>query len=148
MRATIIYAVETKARRKPTTHNGKADAKVLYDGAKLQFPDWVETKPLEQARKQASWLSKWLSSAVGDRVNVIPVLNLPGWFVERTSANGFAVINPKQFRSILNSTKSSKLDESTIARVVHQLDQRCRDVQPKATEGLGAQPSLENGVEP
>ena len=44
-----VYAVETKARQKPNTGNGQSDAKVIYDGQKLHFPDWTETKPLEQA---------------------------------------------------------------------------------------------------
>jgi hypothetical protein len=137
-----VFAVETKARQKPITGNGRADANVIYDGLKLHFPDWTETKPLEQARRQAQWLSKWLSSAVGDYINVQPVLALPGWFVERTALNGFPVINPKQFRSILKPTKARALDGSMITRIVHQIDQRCRDVHPRAGEGLGGKPGL------
>jgi hypothetical protein len=143
-----VYAVETKARQKPTTGNGQSDAKVVYDGQKLQFPDWVETKPIEQARRQARWLSKWLSSAVGDSIHAQPVITLPGWYVERISANGFPVINPKNFRSILKSSKSKPLDESMITRIVHQIDQRCRDVHPRASEGLGGKPGLSDKENP
>ena len=145
---TGVYAVETKTRRKPTTNNRRADAMVTYDGRKLQFPDpnWVEIKPLKQARDQAQRLQKWLSSAVGDAIQVQPVLTLPGWYVEHTSSNGFPVINPKQFRSILKSNKDNKLDESMITRITHQLDQRCRDVPPRASEGLGGKPSLAEKV--
>lgn len=64
-----VYAVETKTRQKPTTGSGQSDAKVVYDGQKLKFPDWVETKPLAQVRRQAQWLSKWLSSAVGNSIH-------------------------------------------------------------------------------
>jgi hypothetical protein len=102
----------------------------------------VETKPLEQARNQAQWLSRWLSSAVGDTILAQPVITLPGWFVERVSSNGLPVINPKQFRSILKSNKDNALDESMISRIIHQIDQRCRDVHPRASEGLGGKPSL------
>jgi len=137
-----VYAVETKARQKPTTGSGRSDARVIYDGQKLHFPDWTETKPLEQAYNGAQWLSKWLNSAVGDPIYVQPVIALPGWFVERTSSNGVQVINPKQFRSILKSSKDKKLDEKLISRIVHQIDQRCRDVQPRAGEGLGGRPGL------
>ena len=137
-----VFAVETKARRKPTTGNGQSDAKVIYDGQKLHFPDWMETKPLEQARRQAQWFSKWLSSAVGDSIHAQPVIALPGWYVDRISANGFPVINPKNFRSILKSNKRILLDKSMIARIVHQIDQRCRDVHPRASEGLGGRPGL------
>ena len=140
--AAGVYAVETKARRKPSTGDGKSDAKVVYDGQRLHFPDWMETKPLEQARRNAQWLSRWLSSAVGDTVHVQPVIALPGWYVERQSANGFPVINPKNFRSILKSSRNKPLDKSMITRIVHQIDQRCRDVHPRASEGLGGRPGL------
>jgi hypothetical protein len=67
---------------------------------------------------------------------------LPGWYVERLSANGFPVINPKNFRSILKSSKNKALDKSMVTRIVHQIDQRCRDVHPRASEGLGGKPAL------
>jgi hypothetical protein len=67
---------------------------------------------------------------------------LPGWYVERLSANGFPVINPKNIRSILKSRKSKSLGESMVTRIVHQIDQRCRDVHPRASEGLGGKPGL------
>ena len=146
--STGVYAVETKARRKPTTADRRADAKVTYDGNKLQFPDtnWVETKALKQARDQAQWLQIWLSSAVGDSIHVQPVLTLPGWYVNRKSSDGFPVINPKNFQSVLKPNKDNKLDESMISRIIHQLDQRCRDVHPRASEGLGGKPSLAEKV--
>ena len=139
-----VYSVETKARRKPTTGNGHLDAKVIYDGQKLHFPDWTETKPIEQARRQAQWLSKWLSKAVGDPIQAKPVIMLPGWFVDRMAPNGMSVINPKQFKSVLNANKDKKLDEKLISRIIHQIDQRCRDVHPRASEGLGGRPGLED----
>ena len=46
---------------------------------------------IEQAKRQAQWLSKWLSSAVGDLSELRPVLALPGWFVERVSGDGIPV---------------------------------------------------------
>ncbi len=139
-----VYAVETKARQKPATGNGQADARVVYDGKKIQFPDWWETKPLKQAQIQAKWLSRWLGSAVGAPIEVRPVVALPGWFVDRSNSNGLPVINPKNIRSILKSSKNAPLDKRTIARVVHQIDNRCRDVRPGASEGLAGQPGLPN----
>jgi hypothetical protein len=139
---TGVYAVETKARRKPTAANSDSNYKVAYDGSKLQFPDWVEIKPLDQVQRNANWLSKWLSSAIGESIQIQPVIALPGWYVDRTSSNGFPVINPKQFRSILKPSKGNKLDESLISRIKHQLDRRCRDVHPRASEGLGGKPGL------
>ena len=126
------FAIETKARTKPTTGNGKSDAEVVYDGQCLKFPGWSETKPIEQALSQAGWLGKWLSSAVGESLGVEPVLTLPGWFVRRTSPNGILVLNPKNLRPVLKNKRGATLSDNLVKRIVHQLDQRCRDVEPKA----------------
>jgi hypothetical protein len=125
-----VYAVETKARSKPTSGDAVKDAKVQYDGQTLQFPGWHDSKPLDQAKNQAKWLNKWLTSAVGAPVEVKPVVTLPGWFVERTSSKGIPVINPKLFRSILNAKGAAPLDPEMIQRINHQLDQKCRDIEP------------------
>ncbi len=138
-----VFAVETKARSKPTSGDKTFDAKVTYDGRKLQFPGWVETKPLEQAQNQALWLRKWLSSSAGEEVSVRPVITLPGWFVKRDSSKGFPVINPKLFRSIAKPINGTILNEGQIKRIVHQLDQKCRDVQPQANKGLAGARAVE-----
>ena len=126
-----VFAVETKARSKPTSKDRRADAKVKYDGKFLRFPNGTDNESLEQARRQAEWLSKWLQSAVGEPVRVRPVVALPGWFVERVASGGIRVINPKNFRSIAKPKDGNILSEKMISRVVHQLEQKCRDVAPK-----------------
>jgi len=127
-----VYAVETKARAKPITGNNKFDAEVLYDGKSLKFPNWLESKPMQQAGAEADWLMNWLSSAIGERVNVTPIVALPGWYVKRTSSGGIPVINPKQIFSIVRQSNGLSLTDSMVKRIVHQLDQRCRDMEPKA----------------
>jgi len=129
--ASGVFAVETKARSKPTSKDRKADAKVKYDGKCLRFPKGTDVESLEQAKRQAEWLSKWLRSAVGDAVKVRPVVALPGWFVERVASGGIRVINPKNFRSIARPKDGNFLSEQMISRIVHQLEQKCRDVEPR-----------------
>ncbi|MGD9334283.1 MAG: nuclease-related domain-containing protein [Desulfobacterales bacterium] len=129
-----VFAIETKARSKPTSKDRKADAKVKYDGKCIKFPHDTDVQSIEQARRQAEWLSKWLRSAVGEAVGVRPVVALPGWFVERTASGGISVINPKNFRSIAKPIEVNILSESMISRIVHQLEQKCRDVEPKARD--------------
>lgn len=124
-----VFAIETKGRSKPNRDRGTEDAKVIYDGSGLNFPGWVETKPLEQARRQAVWLSKWLTSAVGEAVTVRPVLALPGWWVERKSRGDVLLISGREAPSILKA-KQEALPDSMIKRIAHQLEQRCRDVEP------------------
>lgn len=77
-----VYAVETKSFRKPRA--GNAAHRVAFDGRALRFPDFVETAALEQASRQAAWLSKVLREALNADVRVIPALALPGWLVDQS----------------------------------------------------------------
>lgn len=127
-----VFAVETKGRSKPDKGRGILDAKVIYDGDALRFPDWHEAQPIQQSKRQAVWLSKWLSSATGEQINVRPVLALPGWFVERTKAGDVIVINGKSPHVLAKTGSNGKLSDASIQRISHQLEQRCRDVEPVA----------------
>lgn len=127
-----IYAVETKGRPKPTGGGENKGWEVAYDGRSLKFPEWTETAPLQQATNQAKWIKDWLSSAVGEPLQVEPILMLPGWFVRRTASEGITVLNPKNAGAYFNRTGKQPLSEKLIKQIVHQLDQRCRNVAPKA----------------
>lgn len=124
-----VFAIETKGRSKPNRNQGKEDASVVYDGKALSFPTWSENQPLEQARSQAIWLSKWLSNAVGEPVAVKPALALPGWFVDRKGRSDVLVISGRESEALLKA-KHESLSSSLMQRIEHQLDQRCRDVEP------------------
>jgi len=92
----------------------------------------MDVKAIEQAKRQAEWLSKWLQKAVGEAVRVRPVVALPGWFVKRVASGGIPVINPKNFRSIAKTKGGINLSDQMISRIVYQLERKCRDVEPKA----------------
>jgi hypothetical protein len=127
-----VYAVETKGRPKRSSSGDNKGWEVEYDGRSLRFPEWTETAPLQQASNQAKWLKEWLSSAVGELLQVEPVLILPGWFVRRSTSEGIAVLNPKNAGGYFKRTGKQPLSEKLIKQIVHQLDQRCRNVTPKA----------------
>jgi hypothetical protein len=127
--AAGVFAVETKGRAKKG--QGTAGARVTYEGNQLHFPEWVTDQPLQQAKRQAQWLAHWLSSAVGENVGVKPVVALPGWFVELKQRSEILVINGKK-PTYLARTQGAGLSESMIQRIAHQLEQRCRDVEPAA----------------
>ncbi|MCK7592922.1 nuclease-related domain-containing protein [Pseudomarimonas salicorniae] len=80
---SAVFAIETKSRKKPHA-KGKASAQVEFNGARLAFPDHVETKPLDQARGNARWLEDLLRRELGAPIRVVPVLALPGWYVNLT----------------------------------------------------------------
>ena len=137
-----VFAVETKGRSKPTTSADGRDAwEVQYDGEVLEFPGWKEKKPLAQATAIGNWLRDWLSSAVGDRVAVQPLLTLPGWYVKRTTGRGIPVLSGGQIASYFGGLKRDPaMTPEMIQRIAHQLDQRCRDVEPRAYAQARTQP--------
>jgi len=126
-----VFAIETKGRSKPDRGRGQEDVLVTYDGQTLQFPTWREREPIEQAKRQAVWLSGWLTKAVGEQVPVKPVLALPGWFVDRKSKD-FLIYNGKNPQYLMKITGEKPLSPEMIQRVAHQLDQQCRDIAPQA----------------
>jgi hypothetical protein len=131
-----VLAVETKGRSKPNKKGGPSDATVVFDGNGLKFPHRFEKSPIDQAKRQAKWLSTWLSSAVGEPVSVQPVLALPGWFIQRERPADILIVNGKNPAMLLKWANGDSLSDSMIKRISHQIEQRCRDVEPVAyTEG-------------
>lgn len=122
-----IFAVETKTRRKGRAERQRKDHVVVFDGHALQFPHCIDERGVEQAKRNADWLASYLNKATGEPVRVEAVLTLPGWFVERRGKGAVRVLNHKELRTGL--TGETKLTPEQIRRVVHQLDQRCRDVE-------------------
>lgn len=134
-----IFAIETKHRLKPTTGNGKEDAKVSFDGQALRFPDWTDTATANQAAAQARWLSERLTRAAGLPVKARPVMALPGWFVENRARSEVLAINPKACQFMLKPLPGeAPLDAGTIQRIAHQVEQLCHlpdPSKPRTTQG-------------
>jgi hypothetical protein len=137
-----VFCVETKSRAKYAEESGKQNVRIEFDGNVLHFPSHRETEPVEQVRRNAKWLKDWISKASGEVVDVRPVLAFPGWFVTSTARSDVLVINGKNVRGLFNKTTTrTALDPSQIQRIVYQIDQRCRDVEPinyrKRSKSLG-----------
>jgi Nuclease-related domain len=137
---TGVFAIETKGRAKPGNRTESAHWEVGYDGKTLKFPGWQESEPLEQAQRQAKWVSKWLTAAVGETVSAQPVLVLPGWFIRKTEPTGMLVLNATQIQSYFpKAAGSTHLSDQLVRRIVHQLDQRCRNVAPSSHKSASDQ---------
>ena len=121
---SAVFAVETKSRRKPAA-TGKASARVGYDGSRLTFPDHVETKPVEQAAYQAKWLQTFLASGVGEPVRVVPVLSLPGWYVDGTSKRPDVLVTNCHNPNFMTSPAfGPPLSDEMRRRIAHVLAER------------------------
>jgi hypothetical protein len=125
-----LFAVETKGYTKRSDQAGRAAARVIFDGASLAFPGWTTREPIEQAERQAQWLSKWISSATGEAITASPVVALPGWFVERKRLGSVRVYSGRELARLLVAAEATPLSPDTVQRVAHQVEQRCRDVAP------------------
>jgi hypothetical protein len=127
-----IFAVETKGYSKPAETAGKAGATVVFDGKALVFPEHSDVKAIEQARRQVKWLADWLARATGEPVHVVPVLALPGWFVDRKGRGDVHVFSGKELRrNLLGLRQAQPVGAEQMQRVAHQLEQRCRTVRPE-----------------
>jgi hypothetical protein len=126
-----VFAVETKTYSKPAPKDRVRDATVEYDGRMLYFPKGEDYKTIDQAQQQAAWLSDWLGKAIGEPIAARAIVALPGWIVKRTSAEGIPVVSPNQFSSLFKHIKPRPLSDSMIMRINHQLNQKCRNLEPK-----------------
>jgi Nuclease-related domain len=121
-----VFVVETKTKRKRVA-DGQDNYKVLFDGARLNFPRGWDTDALDQARLNAKTLSQWLSSATADRITAYPILTIPGWFVELSvPESDIYVANPKQIRSFVLGSNENPLTPPEIQRIAHQLEEKCK----------------------
>ena len=129
---TGVFAVETKGRAK-RSGRGVSDGHIVrYDGQVLRFPGWSETAVLKQAHRNAKWLQRWLTSAVGEFIAVRPIVVLPGWYVDSANPGTIPVLNEKQAANYCGRPGNSQLSGKQIRQIAHQLDQRCRDIEPQA----------------
>lgn len=126
-----VFAIETKGRAKSSKAE-KNNWRVRFDGEKLIFPEKrYETKPVEQARRQAKWLSRWIEQATCERVPVIPVLVVPGWFIDLPPRiTDVKVCNGKNFDFLTRNQKV--LSDNQIRKISFQIEKECRTVRGRA----------------
>ena len=94
------------------------------------FPNGDDYNTIVQAERQASWISEWISRAVGQQVAARAIVALPGWFVKRTSPDGISVVNPNQFSSLFRHIKPRFLTDEMITQITALIEQKCRDEKP------------------
>lgn len=122
-----VYAVETKSVRKPRAASAKDHFKVAYDGQCLRFPDFSDSKRLQQTKRQADWLASYLRQATGQQIPVVPALALPGWWIETGSnaSSNIRVFNPSGRGAHFMADRTvSNVDPGTAALITQALVMR------------------------
>ncbi len=117
-----VLAIETKGRRKPNVKNSKSSHKLTVEGEKIQFPHYTDTSTVEQAKRQADWLSKQLTQSTGMSVVASPVVVIPGWFIEYKQKPVIPIMNNNSLTKHYALSKKTVLDNSSLDRIKHQLE--------------------------
>lgn len=123
-----VFLIETKARRRHGSRNGKPAHEVTYDGKGLEFPSHYDTKTIPQAARNAEWLAQRLTKVTALPVTVQPVVALPGWYVQTKGNFPVKVMNAAYLAKYLRS-QGVVLDDKQVQRIIAWLDDQCRDVE-------------------
>ena len=122
-----VFAIETKTRRKPRgiAADGQQGHKVIFDGNQLLFPAPMKADRfgIDQAQRNATWLSDKLTSLNGIAIPVTPVLVLPGWWIDAKGKGSVTVLNPKGLPKFLTPRQPS-LSDDRFRAINAQLEER------------------------
>jgi hypothetical protein len=124
-----VFLIETKGRRRRRSRNGQPEHVVMYDGESLQFPTGNDANAIAQAKRNAKWLSDFLTKKTGERVEVNPLVVLPGWFVVPKGNFPVKVMNATYLAKFLRAQSESIRDAAQVRRIIAALDEKCRDVE-------------------
>jgi hypothetical protein len=127
-----VFAIETKARRKRNgdTSSPQRQHQVIYNGQTMKYPDWESDEQLRQAIGGAEILSQWLTGTAKSPVEVVPVLVIPGWWVERKGRGPVRVFSGKEIATNLPAHGLSKaLGPDEIQRLGDRIEAHCRNVE-------------------
>lgn len=124
-----VAVIETKTRRKGRALPGRAEHVVVFNGEKLIWPWGEEDDAIKQTIDNADWFRKWIQERTGLEVTVIPVLTIPGWFVQETRSDKIRVVNAKLLPETVSGTYNRVLTTEQIDLICRQLDTLCRDVE-------------------
>jgi hypothetical protein len=125
-----VFLIETKTYRRRGSKTAQAAHEVIYSGEFLQFPMFKTNKPIEQAKRNAKWLSNYLRNKTGEPVEVFPLVVLPGWFVKIPQKGNFGVnvVNANYLPGFLQR-QTEKIELSQVRRIITALDEKCRTVE-------------------
>jgi len=123
-----VFAIETRGRTAAEARKGASGVRMIYDGQTMPNPVWVEAASLDQAQRHARWLSRWLSSGIGQAVDVHPMLAFPGWLTNRGRWADVVLVNKRDYES-LTTRQAKRLSEAVIERIDRELERRYRDVE-------------------
>ncbi len=100
-----IFVIETKTLSKPV----KGNAQITFDGKEISIDGYKTTKPITQAKAEASWVRKIIKESTGKSVSVKPIVVYPGWYIKitKSNTNEVWVLNPKAVKDYIENTPAT-----------------------------------------
>tara|TARA_Y100000589_G_scaffold23870_1_gene19689 strand:- start:2229 stop:2966 length:738 start_codon:yes stop_codon:yes gene_type:complete len=100
-----IFAIETKTISMPVDDKAVIqvgqDDQLIIDNQNVNY--FKGRHPLNQTRTSAELLSQMIWDSAGRKMQVIPVLVYPGWWVNENPNCDVMVLNPKRFVTLVHS---------------------------------------------
>ncbi len=128
-----VFAVETKTFRQPNAElaGGDKSHEVTVNNGCMILPGGFKTrKPMEQARRNAQDLSKWLTGSSSEAVRVTPVVAMPGWFVKEDPAGDVRVFTASGLPKMIPHLGNGKrLPDDTVRQISDWIEAHCRNVE-------------------
>lgn len=128
-----VFVIETKACRQPNGElpDGEKSHKVSADGDALRFPGGHRRrKPLDQARRNAEDLSKWLTGSAPRKVTVFPIVAMPGWYTEEDGFPDLLVLNPTRIAVRVPRMRiGGGLQPHEVQIIGDRIEAHCRNVE-------------------
>jgi hypothetical protein len=101
----------------------------LYLLSRLELGSPRGTNPLQQAERNARWLSNHLTKKTGENVSIQALIVLPGWFVEQGKGNfNVKAMNAAYLAGFLRR-EDEKLEPAQVRRIINALDEKCRTLE-------------------
>lgn len=123
---TGVFLIETKTRTKANVIARDDDYKVSLEVDALRWPSYRDTESVTQTLNSTKWLQSWILQRLGRRVEVIPLLAIPGWLTNETPSGTLRAVNPKRISHHISSGPT--LDAESVELIARQLDSLCRNV--------------------
>lgn len=124
-----VAVIDTKTRRKTAPTEGQSDYKVTFDGISLHWPNGSTSRgAIDQIIRNAEWLQKRLKSELDIDATILPIVVIPGWWVE-ARAKRPVVVNQKNLPDVIRHQCRGLLMPAQQDLISRHLASMCRDVE-------------------
>jgi hypothetical protein len=124
-----VTIIESETRQRDTGKNAKRDHEVTFDGKNLTWPWGIDRDTVASIEGEAASFTRWIMQTSGYRIQALPLLTIPGWWVEITGRGLVNVVNHKQVLHAVNERVETPLEPEQVEKICRELELHCRDVE-------------------